>query len=77
MVKGKGKFEPIPKHCAIKTACKGSGSNALSNIKLELYRSERSASGCGRVRTEESVGEISGSHGGEYEDGCLLGCCAL
>jgi hypothetical protein len=21
--------------------------------------------------------EISGSHGGEYEDGCLLGCCAL
>jgi hypothetical protein len=20
--------------------------------------------------------EISGSHGGEYEDGCLLGCCA-
>jgi hypothetical protein len=20
---------------------------------------------------------ISGSHGGEYEDGCLLGCCAL
>jgi hypothetical protein len=21
--------------------------------------------------------EISGSHGGEYEDGCLLGCCTL
>jgi hypothetical protein len=21
--------------------------------------------------------EISGFHGGEYEDGCLLGCCAL
>jgi hypothetical protein len=21
------------------------------------------------------VGEISGSHGNEYEDGCLLGCC--
>jgi hypothetical protein len=21
--------------------------------------------------------EISGSHGGEYEDGCLLGCCAV
>jgi hypothetical protein len=21
--------------------------------------------------------QISGSHGGEYEDGCLLGCCAL
>jgi hypothetical protein len=20
---------------------------------------------------------ISGSHGGEYEDGCLLGCCAV
>jgi hypothetical protein len=20
------------------------------------------------------TGEISGSHGGEYEDGCLLGC---
>jgi hypothetical protein len=21
--------------------------------------------------------EISGSHGGEYEDGCLVGCCAM
>jgi hypothetical protein len=21
--------------------------------------------------------EMSGSHGGEYEDGCLLGCCAV
>jgi hypothetical protein len=21
--------------------------------------------------------EISGSHGGEYEDGCLLGCCGM
>jgi hypothetical protein len=24
-----------------------------------------------------SLGEISDSHGGEYEDGCLLGCCAM
>jgi hypothetical protein len=23
------------------------------------------------------VNEISGSHGGEYEDGCLVGCCAV
>jgi hypothetical protein len=23
------------------------------------------------------LGEISGSHGGEHEDGCLLGCCAM
>jgi hypothetical protein len=23
------------------------------------------------------VGEISGSDGGEYEDTCLLGCCAV
>jgi hypothetical protein len=22
------------------------------------------------------MNEISGSHGDEYEDGCLLGCCA-
>jgi hypothetical protein len=22
-------------------------------------------------------GRISGSHGGEHEDGCLLGCCAV
>jgi hypothetical protein len=22
-------------------------------------------------------GEISGSHGGEFEDGCLLGCWAV
>jgi hypothetical protein len=24
-----------------------------------------------------SRSEISGSHGGEYEGGCLLGCCAV
>jgi hypothetical protein len=23
------------------------------------------------------IGENSGSHGDEYEDGCLLGCCAM
>jgi hypothetical protein len=23
------------------------------------------------------LGKISGSHGGEYEDGCLLGCCRI
>jgi hypothetical protein len=23
------------------------------------------------------IGEISGSYGGEYEDNCLLGCCAV
>jgi hypothetical protein len=23
------------------------------------------------------LGESSGSHGGEYEDGCLVGCCAV
>jgi hypothetical protein len=23
------------------------------------------------------LSEISGSHGGEYKDGCLLGCCAV
>jgi hypothetical protein len=23
------------------------------------------------------VGETSGSHGGEYEDDCLLGCCSV
>jgi hypothetical protein len=28
-------------------------------------------------QTHTVVGEISGSHGGEYEDGCLLGCCAV
>jgi hypothetical protein len=28
----------------------------------------------GRVQIE---GEISGSHGGEYEDGCFLGSCAV
>jgi hypothetical protein len=22
-------------------------------------------------------GEISGSHGGKYEDNCLLGCCTM
>jgi hypothetical protein len=34
-----------------------------------------------RINSSETghlkVGEIAGSHGGEYEDGCLLGCCAV
>jgi hypothetical protein len=25
----------------------------------------------------EYLGDISGYHGGEYEDDCLLGCCAM
>jgi hypothetical protein len=32
------------------------------------------------IRCEQSlvcVGEISGPRGGEYEDACLLGCCAV
>jgi hypothetical protein len=29
-----------------------------------------------RIKQDE-LGEISGSHGGEYEDDCLLGCCAV
>jgi hypothetical protein len=27
--------------------------------------------------THAGASEISGSHGGDYEDGCLLGCCAV
>jgi hypothetical protein len=26
---------------------------------------------------EMKASEISGSHGDEYGDGCLLGCCAM
>jgi hypothetical protein len=29
------------------------------------------------VKTEIILGEISGSHGDEYKNDCLLGCCAL
>jgi hypothetical protein len=28
-------------------------------------------------KQEAKMDEISGSHGGEYEDGSLLGCCAV
>jgi hypothetical protein len=30
-----------------------------------------------REREEKQKSEISGSHSSEYEDGCLLGCCAM
>jgi hypothetical protein len=29
------------------------------------------------MKLQMDIGEISGSHGGEYEDGCLLGCFAV
>jgi hypothetical protein len=31
------------------------------------------------VKTEikPELSQISGSHGGEYVDGCLVGCCAV
>jgi hypothetical protein len=28
-------------------------------------------------KQEKQEGEISGSHSSEYEDDCLLGCCAM
>jgi hypothetical protein len=31
----------------------------------------------GSCEQNNKVGEISGSHGGEYEDDCLLACCAV
>jgi hypothetical protein len=30
-----------------------------------------------RILCQIKPGEILGSHGGEYEDGCLLACCAV
>jgi hypothetical protein len=30
-----------------------------------------------RFEKLKSTDEISGSHGDEYEDDCLLGCCAV
>jgi hypothetical protein len=29
------------------------------------------------TETKQFCCEISGSHGGEYEDGCLVGFCAM
>jgi hypothetical protein len=29
------------------------------------------------VKKQVLQGEISGSNGGDYDDGCLLGCCAV
>jgi hypothetical protein len=26
---------------------------------------------------KSKTGKILGSHGGDYDDGCLLGCCAM
>jgi hypothetical protein len=41
--------------------------------KIEEYIHE-----CGITFSDYlSFGEISGSHGGGYEDGCLLGCCSV
>jgi hypothetical protein len=37
------------------------------------YRSSQSLQAAASIE----IGEISGSHGDEYEDGCLLGCCAV
>jgi hypothetical protein len=31
----------------------------------------------GFVVVREEDGAISGSHGGDYEAGCVLGCCAV
>jgi hypothetical protein len=31
----------------------------------------------GWVSMKFDTGEILGSHGDEYKDGCLLGCCAV
>jgi hypothetical protein len=38
---------------------------------------ERWEGGRGGEEAMKNTGEISGSHGGEYEYDCLLGCCAV
>jgi hypothetical protein len=45
----------------------------------ELERSKQVAKHTTELQTYKVTtwSEISGSHGSEYEDGCLLGCCAV
>jgi hypothetical protein len=46
--------------------------NSLSKCNRKLNRHADHRGG-----HDYTIGEISGSHGGEYEDDCFLGCCAL
>jgi hypothetical protein len=44
----------------------------------KLYGSKRREGRAWRkLYNEIFIGETSGSHGDEYEDGCLLGCFAV
>jgi hypothetical protein len=45
----------------------------LKNVKLKQGRLYTFAA----VYNQKKHREISGSHGSEYEDGCLLGCCTV
>jgi hypothetical protein len=38
---------------------------------------EHSNASSDSIKGKKCLSEISGSHGGEYEDGCLLGCFAV
>jgi hypothetical protein len=46
---------------------------AASSFSYKRQNTKNSKTFCVKV----SHGEISGSHGGEYKDDCLLGCCAV
>jgi hypothetical protein len=51
--------------------------NRPSVYILGSYRKEYTPRLRYTVERTNRSSEISGSHGGEHEDGCLLGCCAV
>jgi hypothetical protein len=53
--------------------------NNHSHIGLSLKTDTKSLENGQSSNTleQQKIREISGSHGGEYEDGWLLGCCTV
>jgi hypothetical protein len=49
----------------------------LQNIQVRQFLHNINVACNRKCKTIDVLGEISGSHGGEYEVDCLLGCCTV
>jgi hypothetical protein len=66
----KGHFDT--RCCEVSARTARERGNAVNNVKTSFESSFQK-----NLVSETLDSEISGSHSGEYKDGCLLGCCAV
>jgi hypothetical protein len=66
--------QPSDLHIILPVLCTSVSENKLMYVNHSLFCYHNSVM---TTMWWKNICEISGSHSDEYEDGCLLGCCAV